>query len=47
MRREVADVFHIVCGVYVVDRWVAGGLRKDMGVAAALWCAMHRLRRKS
>lgn len=34
--REVAEVFHLFCGVCSVDWWVAGGLYKNTGVVAAL-----------
>lgn len=41
----VVDLFDVICGVCIVIRWVAGGLYKNMGAAAALWCGMYSLHR--
>lgn len=42
----MADVLHVVCGVCPVGKWLAGGLYKNIGVIAALWCSMFSLKRK-
>lgn len=42
----MADVFYSVCDVCLVDRWAAAERHDNIGVVAALRCAMYSLQKK-